>query len=151
MCPTRPSLLTDADARQLVKEAVARAKSENIITDPPATFANLRAVMDDYRDSLDGHISEEAALVAAWADTNNIPRSRLLLGEFGAIHDPDTETYNDRGSRLRFLAAKRKAAEQLGIGWAVWSWSGGFGVAADDITRAPDRGICLALGIGPCK
>ncbi|MEO8243963.1 MAG: cellulase family glycosylhydrolase [bacterium] len=149
--PYPPSLLTDAAANQRARDAAARAKAENITTDPPATLANLKTMLATYRDSADGHVEDDAALVAKWADKNNIPRGRLLLGEFGANHAPATDTKDDRASRLRFLTAKSRAAEQLGIGWAVWSWSGAFGVVKDDTTRAPDNAICRALGIGPCK
>ncbi len=145
--PYPPTLLTDAEAATLAKAAATFAASHGITTDPPATLDNLTTAIAAYRDSADGHITDDIGVAAHWAASHDIPPNRLLLGEFGANADPTTATAADTASRLRFLTAKRQAAEALGISWAVWSWSGSFGVAADTPDRAPYPAVCNALGL----
>ena len=156
--PYPPTLLTADTARDLARDAARRAKAENITTDPPATQANLMRAFADYRQTADGQVADAAKLVADWADAHHIPHNRLLLGEFGANRAPEDRAPEDRApedteadtaSRARFLRAKALSASALGIGWAVWSWSGSFGIADDTAARHPDPRICRALGL-PC-
>lgn len=147
--PFPPTLLTAQTARDLARDAASYASAERITTDPPATESLLNRALADYRQKPDGGVSEAAELAANWADSHDIPRNRLLLGEFGA-HRTDQDTPDDAASRLRFLRAKSLSASALGIGWAVWSWSGNFAVAMDGPNRRPDRDTCIALGL-PCR
>lgn len=144
--PYPPTLLTRQTARDLARDASRYAKVQHIVTDPPATEANLYHAFSDYRAHADGRVAEAAQVAADWADAHQIPHSRLLMGEFGAIHFP-TDTAQDKASRLRFLRAKALSAQSLGIGWAVWSWSGSFGVSDGSVNRHPDGAACLALGL----
>ena len=147
--PYPPTLLTGDTPRDLARDASRWARAEKIQTDPPATQANLMRAFAEYRQDPDGQVSRAAQIAAAWADAHAIPRNRLLLGEFGA-HRTDDDTPADAASRARFLRAKSLSASALGIGWAVWSWSGNFGVAEDTPNRRPDPAICRALGL-PCQ
>lgn len=147
--PYPPTLLSGVTARDLARDTAIWAKAQRIQTDPPAIQSNLMQAFSTYRDSATGHVAEAAELAATWADANHIPHTRLLMGEFGANHGPD-DTAEDKAGRTRFLRAKSLSAQALGIGWAVWSWSGGFGVSDSSPDRRPDRLVCAALGL-PCR
>ncbi|MBC7477083.1 MAG: cellulase family glycosylhydrolase [Pseudorhodobacter sp.] len=144
--PYPPTLLTRQTAQDLARDASHYATAQQIVTDPPATEANLNHAFSDYRAHADGRASEAAQIAAYWADAHHIPHGRLLLGEFGAIQSPGN-TAQDKASRLRYLRAKALSAQSLGIGWAVWAWSGNFGVSDGTVNRRPDGAVCQALGL----
>lgn len=58
-----------------------------------------------------------------WAQQNGVP---IYLGEFGVYDDPSNPV--DTASRNRWLASVRTAAENYGIGWAVFAFVDEFGV-----------------------
>ena len=65
-------------------------------------------------------ISDRLAFAAAWGHEHNVP---VICNEFGAFRDtapPD--------SRARYLHDVRTGLEQQRIGWAMWDWSGNFGL-----------------------
>ncbi len=64
-----------------------------------------------------------------WVSHNNIPASRLFLGEFGVATLPDKGALNS--DRSRWLLAVRKAAEASGIAWAFWEYTDADSVAMD--------------------
>jgi aryl-phospho-beta-D-glucosidase BglC (GH1 family) len=66
-------------------------------------------------------LTDEAA---AWAHENNVP---LICNEFGAYREVTAPT-----SRLAWLHDVRTALEADGIGWAMWDYHNGFGVAVKD-------------------
>jgi hypothetical protein len=76
-------------------------------------------------DHWDGHrvhlMIDEAA---DWAHANNVP---LLCNEFGAFRE-----VTPPASRLAWLRDVRTALEADGIGWAMWDYHNGFGVAVKD-------------------
>lgn len=78
---------------------------------------------------------------AAWGRAHGVP---VLLAEFGARNRPAER------ARLGWLRAMRQAAEAEGIGWALWGYEDGFGLA---IRRPPglrpalDPGVLDALGL----
>lgn len=106
----------------------------------------LAALVDAYRASPPDAVSAPLALAAAWADAQGIPRDRLLLGEFGALWRDEAGSEMDPESHFRFLADKRRAAEALGIGWIVWSFSGAMGITEASGPRLEPR-TCAALGL----
>jgi hypothetical protein len=85
-------------------------------------------------------ISQHIAFAAAWGRERNVP---VICNEFGAFRDtapPD--------SRARYLHDVRSALEQNGIGWAMWDWSGNFGlVTHQGDTVVPDLADVDALGL----
>ncbi|MFZ2099955.1 MAG: cellulase family glycosylhydrolase, partial [Oricola sp.] len=83
--------------------------------------------------------------IAVWANANGVDPGRIVMGEFSAIRWPAGVA--DDGSRLRWLAAVRKAAEDHGIGWALWDYFEGFGLLADNAARIVDPGTAAALGL----
>lgn len=143
--PFPPSLMTPEIAARVAAESEARWTAAEGQADAGA----IAQAIQDYVDTPEGAITEEIAIAARWADSHGIPRDRVLLGEFGALHTVDgvaqpMEWYH------AFLAAKRHAAEEAGFGWAVLSWTGGMGVAMpDDPDRRLSPETCRALGL-PC-
>jgi endoglucanase len=76
-------------------------------------------------------INQRIAFAAIWGHEHNVP---IICNEFGAFRDtapPD--------SRARYLHDVRTALEQNGIGWAMWDWSGNFGlITHQGSTVVPD-------------
>jgi aryl-phospho-beta-D-glucosidase BglC (GH1 family) len=85
-------------------------------------------------------IAGRLAFAAAWGRERNVP---VICNEFGAFRDtapPD--------SRARYLHDVRSGLEQQGIGWAMWDWSGNFGlVQHQNGTVVPAAGDVAALGL----
>ncbi|MGP8252408.1 MAG: glycoside hydrolase family 5 protein [Terracidiphilus sp.] len=61
---------------------------------------------------------------AAWGKANNAP---LTCNEFGAFRE-----HSDPVSRTNWIRDVRTALEADGIGWAMWDYHNGFGVAVKD-------------------
>jgi aryl-phospho-beta-D-glucosidase BglC (GH1 family) len=89
-------------------------------------------------------IRERIAFAANWGHEHNVP---ILCNEFGAFRDtapPD--------SRARYIEAVRSALEANHIGWAMWDWSGNFGLVTRSDTRTNgqptiDPAIAKALNL----
>ncbi len=65
-------------------------------------------------------IEAEFALVAEWADQNNVP---IFVGEFGALDGAERE------DRLAWTLFVREQSERYEFSWAYWDWATpGFGV-----------------------
>lgn len=77
---------------------------------------------------------------AEWGKLNNVP---LLCNEFGAYRE-----YTDPDSRNRWIHDVRTALEADGIGWDMWDFHGGFGVATREGGKSvPDPATVKALGL----
>lgn len=143
--PYPPSLMTPDIAAKATQDATERMSAAEGFADSDAIATAIR----DYMDTPDDVVFAEIDRAADWADQNGIPRKRILLGEFGALHTVDDvaqpmEWYH------AFLTDKRTAAEAAGMGWAVLSWAGGMGVASpEDPDRRMSPETCRALGL-PC-
>jgi endoglucanase len=143
--PYPPSLMTPEITAKVIADATARMTAAEGQADAEA----ITKAVTEYAASPDGNIGYEISVAAKWADAQNIPRDRILMGEFGALHTVD-EVAQPMDWYHAFLTAKRQAAEKAGFGWAVLSWSGGMGIAApDDPDRRMSSGTCKALGL-PC-
>jgi hypothetical protein len=143
--PYPPSLLTEATADEIKAAAVARMAAEEGQADTDLIVQSV----DGYRETPDDLVTRDIATAADWADSHGIPRDRLFMGEFGAIHRVD-----DRAMPLddfhAFLKDKRAAAEDAGMSWAVYNHAGWMGVAIeDDPVRRLAPETCAALGL-PC-
>jgi hypothetical protein len=143
--PYPPSNVTDAIAAQVMAAAIDRMAA----AEGRADTNLIEQAIAEYRALPESAVSDEVTRAVAWADQRGIPRSRLYLGEFGALH-----TAGDRSlpkERFHaFLADKRGAAEVAGVPWAVLTYAGGMGIAPQDDTErrlAPET--CTALGL-PC-
>ena len=143
--PYPPSLMTPEITARAIAEAEARMTAAEGTADTEA----IAKAVQDYAATPDSDVAYEISVAAQWADTHGIPRDRILMSEFGALHTVDDVAQPMQWYHA-FLDAKRQAAEAAGMGWAVLSWSGGMGIAAPD---APDRRMspdtCRALGL-PC-
>jgi aryl-phospho-beta-D-glucosidase BglC (GH1 family) len=85
-------------------------------------------------------IDAEIAQAAAWAKRWNVP---LVCNEFG-VYRADASP-QDRNAWIRDT---RTALEKYGIGWAMWDYSGSFGVAVKTNGKAaPDEATLGALGL----
>jgi endoglucanase len=145
--PYPPSRMTPEIAASVAAAAEARMLAETGTADT----AEIAAVIADYTATPDDAVFEDITRAAAWADAHGLPRQRLILGEFGALHTA-FDAAQPRDWYHAFLADKRSAAETAGIGWAVYNHYGDMGVA---IPGEPDRRLapetCRALGLLPCS
>ena len=74
-------------------------------------------------------VRSEFDSVAEWADRHRIPRSSVLLGEFGCTRTHWRYTGADEPSRALWLETVRSEAERRGFPWSVWLYRGGGGMA----------------------
>jgi endoglucanase len=143
--PYPPSSVTDAKAAEIA----ALAKDRMAEAEGAADAALIDEAIASYRAYPDSYVTTEIDRATAWADEHGIPRDRLFLGEFGALHTNDGRSY-PREWYLDFIAGKRTAAEAAGMSWAVLGYVGGMGIAdADAPDRRLDPDTCRALGL-PC-
>jgi endoglucanase len=85
-------------------------------------------------------IDAEINQAAEWAHQHNVP---LVCNEFGAYR-----TYTDPQDRAAWISDVRTSLEKHGIGWAMWDYSGGFGVVSRTTGQpVPDEGTLHALGL----
>lgn len=103
-------------------------------------YVLLAAYGDAYWDraKLDGLI----APAAAWATANGV---RVICTEFGVFR-----RFADSPSRARWIRDVREILEGYGIGWAMWDYDEGFGLAthAENGRVEWDWHILRALGLG---
>ena len=82
----------------------------------------------------------EVNQVAEWAKQRGVP---VVCNEFGVYRQ-----YSDAKDRAAWISDFRKTLESHGIGWAMWDYSGGFGVATKKDGKAvPDETTLRALGL----
>ena len=87
-------------------------------------------------------IADRLAFAATWGREHGVP---VICNEFGAFRD--TAPHD---SRTRYLHDVRAGLEQAGIGWAMWDWSGNFGlVDRSNGNVLPDADNSRALGLTP--
>jgi aryl-phospho-beta-D-glucosidase BglC (GH1 family) len=85
-------------------------------------------------------IRQRLAFAADWGRERHVP---VICNEFGAYRDT-----TPADSRARYLEDVRSGLEKNGIGWAMWDWSGNFGlVSRKDGEVMPDAAIARALGL----
>jgi aryl-phospho-beta-D-glucosidase BglC (GH1 family) len=86
-------------------------------------------------------IESEMKQAAEWARRRGVP---LVCNEFGVYRD-----HADPQDRAAWLHDVRTALEHNGIGWAMWDYSGSFGVVAkkDGKAAVADDGVLKALGL----
>ncbi len=103
---------------------------------------DVRAVLKDYGEQRwdAARVEREIAQAAGWARRRGVP---LTCNEFGVYR-----AYTPAADRLRWLADVRAALDRHGIGWAMWDYAGGFGVAVRKGGRAElDPETAAALGL----
>jgi hypothetical protein len=115
----------------------------------PAEFEETLRQLDWYAANGESpaRIRFDLDAIAAWAKAEGLSPARVIVGEFGALRDPDDLGLDDDGSRLRWITIVRQAAEAAGLGWAHWSYHDGFGLVVDEATGSMDPGTLDALGL----
>ena len=143
--PYPPSAVTE----DLGAELATAARDRMASAEGQADAALIDQAIADYRAYPDSIVTAEIDRAAAWADERGIPRDRLFLGEFGALHTVDDRSY-PRDWYLAYITDKRAAAEAAGMSWAVLGYTGGMGIADEGAPeRRLDPDTCRALGL-PC-
>jgi aryl-phospho-beta-D-glucosidase BglC (GH1 family) len=86
-------------------------------------------------------IEAEINQAAEWATHNGVP---LVCNEFGVYRN-----FSEPQDRARWITDVRTSLERHNIGWAMWDYSGGFGVATkkDGKTAVLDEVTVRALGL----
>jgi endoglucanase len=85
-------------------------------------------------------IESEMKQAAEWARRRGVP---LVCNEFGVYRE-----YSDPRDRAAWLRDVRTALEHNGIGWAMWDYSGSFGVVTKkDGNAVADENVLRALGL----
>ncbi len=89
-------------------------------------------------------IEAEINQVASWAKQRGVP---LVCNEFGVFRDR-----SDPQDRAAWIKDVRTSLEHHNIGWAMWDYSGNFGVAIKDATKNDgnatlDENTMRALGL----
>jgi endoglucanase len=89
-------------------------------------------------------IDAEITQVAEWARQRGVP---VVCNEFGVFRE-----YAEPRDREAWIHDVRAALEKHGMGWAMWDYSGSFGVVTrKDGRSAPDEGTLRALGLSVGK
>ena len=120
----------------------------------PATPETLRSSLGDVQDDSARYTlflygasgwNQQAILTRLqfakdWATEHHVP---LICDEFGAFRDTAPAD-----ARARYIHDVRAALERLQIGWAMWDYSGNFGlVTRTGSASTPDLAIFDALGL----
>lgn len=101
-------------------------------------------------------LADRFAEATKWATDNGIPKSRLFMGEFGAIlmpdeRDPKGPNYMGayKEDRSAYVKAVRLLAQNNGIPWAMWEYSNPFGMSLIEPygPAIPDYDLLQALGL----
>ena len=91
-------------------------------------------------------IAKSFVEIAAWANRYNVPKSRILLGEFGVFGiTPDGGAHSD--DRNRWIRDVRSSAEAQGFAWALWAYTSPFGIFTNEKSRQLDDQTIRALGL----
>jgi aryl-phospho-beta-D-glucosidase BglC (GH1 family) len=92
----------------------------------------------EYRWNAD-RLDELISRAARWGREHRVP---VTCNEFGVYR-----RFAPRGDRLQWIADTRKILEKYDMGWAMWSYDGGFGLLASDVDGdpIPDLEIVEAL------
>ena len=78
---------------------------------------------------------------------HGVARSRILLGEFGALRSDERYVAAPAADRARYIRDVREVCEAAGMPWAFWNLFDGMGLTIDDWSRAFDPAIVAALGL----
>jgi endoglucanase len=117
----------------------------------PDNAAQVATLLPDARDRLyvirygqdhwdAARIDAEITQAADWARHNGVA---LICNEFGVFRD-----FSEPQDRNRWITDVRTALERHNIGWAMWDYSGNFGVATKQDGKATlDENTVKALGL----
>jgi hypothetical protein len=106
------------------------------------TDENLRHIAQSYCDEQwnADKIKDRIGLAAAWATEHNV---RLTANEFGVYRN-----FVQEEDRVSWIYDVRTALEEYDIGWAMWDYTGGFGLFDKvDEERILNQSMVEALGL----
>ena len=107
------------------------------VQDDPARYNLLRYGEDNWNAA---RVDKEISVAAAWAAKYQVP---LTCNEFGTFR-----TFAPSADRAVWIADMRAALEKYGIGWTMWDYGGGFGVATKQNGHpTADAQVVKALGL----
>lgn len=146
-----PARETDMSA---AREAIARlavdkhpASRREQRTGYALAMHTLRAYLreDADQDTISGRFDQ----IVEWAGRNGLDKSRIVIGEIGALRPSVESGAPDDGARTRWFGAVRKAAEARGFGWALWGWEpeSVFAVFTKGVLGPVDPAMARALGL----
>ena len=135
------------EAEEASRALVNRASSAAANPDAAATQSEnqLNSYFSHPLDA--GAISQRFDLAAAWADSAGLPRSHIIIGEFGVMNEGGGlgTGVADRAARAQWLHDVALASAAHGFGWAVWGYHGAFGIVSNDPSRTLDSDVITAL------
>jgi hypothetical protein len=139
---SKPQTLAAVAARMAADRITPEAEKR-------AIMATIERVLTQYFDARPDRrfIERYFARVTAWAARHGIDRSRILLGEFGALRTDERYVAALAPDRARYIRDVRETCEAAGIPWAFWNLFDGMGLMADDTSRTFDPAIAAALGL----
>ena len=112
------------------------AQVAELVPDAPHRLEVIRYGQDHWDAS---RVEAEINQAAEWAKRNGVP---LVCNEFGVYRHADPE------DRAAWIKDVRSALERHNIGWAMWDYSGSFGVVTKDNHRTTlDPDTVHALGL----
>jgi endoglucanase len=138
------------DKKKIIDATVKAINSSGMSAGNKAqTVIDATAQLNDYfnQAKLKAAMAQPVTLVAAWAKKHKIPKTRILVGEFGVIRG-DIGSTIPKSQRASYLADVTRRFEAQGWAWSVWNWTGSFGIDVTDNSRLPDKALARSLGLG---
>jgi len=114
--------------------------AERVAALVPDEVDRLQVIRYGYAHWDAARIESEMKQAADWAQRRGVP---LVCNEFGVYRE-----YADPQDRAAWLHDVRTALERNGLGWAMWDYSGSFGVVTKkDGKTVADDSVLKALGM----
>jgi len=119
----------------------SRESAEKVAANVPDEVNRLNVVRYGLEHWDAARINAEIDQVAAWAKRRNVP---VTCNEFGVYRQ-----FANPRDRAAWISDVRTALERDGMGWAMWDYSGSFGVVTKDASgqATPDEVTLRALGL----
>ena len=118
--------------------------------DPGAAQAKAEAEIERYFAERQGpqQIEQWMNRVAQWQQREQVPSSRIVFTEFGAMKETVGGAQFDRASRARWLHDTAASIARRGWGWTVYVLRDDpFGLYRQESDRNPDPELLQALGL----
>jgi endoglucanase len=118
--------------------------------DPGAAQAKAEAEIEKYFAERQGpqQIEQWMDRVAQWQQRQQVPSSRIVFTEFGAMKETVGGVQFDRASRARWLHDTAASIARRGWGWTVYVLRDDpFGLYRQESDRNPDPELLQALGL----
>lgn len=117
--------------------AASMAESLKEVPDAASRYALEEYWLDGWNAQRIQMLVDEAA---AWGETNHVP---LICNEFGVFRN-----HTDAASADSWLHDVRVALEKDGIGWTVWCYLAGFGIATKEAGQQAEPRLTTIEALG---